>query len=323
MIATRKLSGSNRPVTEIGLGCATFAFDASPQSIDDARQMLGNALNIGINHYDTSPFYGRGLSERLVGDALRGRTDLILSSKVGRLLHPDANASTHMPFRVAFDYSYDGVMKSVEHSYHRLGLSKIDILYAHDLGQYTHGDNASTQFATFFDGGGYRALEELRSSGDVGAIGLGVNEVSICQQVMEYGQFDVFLLAGRHTLIERKGALELFHSCEQTGTDIVIGGPFNSGMLVGGDTYNYRAIPEEVTQAYRQLRDYCVEQEVAMGAAALQFPLRHHVVKSVIPGPKNPAELEQILKWYNTEIPEPFWDGLDALNDILYGLNYA
>ena len=134
MIATRKLSCNNQSVTEVGLGCATFAFDGSPQSVDNARQMLGNALSIGINHYDTSPFYGRGLSERVVGDALRGRANLVLSSKVGRLLQPDANASTHMPFRVAFDYSYDGVMKSVEHSYQRLGLSKIDILYAHDLG---------------------------------------------------------------------------------------------------------------------------------------------------------------------------------------------
>ena len=317
MIATRKLASNNLPVTEIGLGCATFAFDATPQSIDDARQMLGKALSIGINHYDTSPFYGRGLSERLVGDALRGRTDLILSSKVGRLLKPDANATTRMPFRVAFDYSYDGVMKSVEHSYHRLGLSKIDILYAHDLGQYTHGEKASEQLAMFFDGGGYRALNELRSAGDVGGIGIGVNEVSICQQVMEYGHFDVFLLAGRHTLLERKGALDLFDSCEQSGTDIVIGGPFNSGMLVGGNTYNYRAIPEEVIQSYRQLRDFCTEQEVPIGAAALQFPLRHRVVKSVIPGPKNPAELEQILNWYNTEIPETFWDGLVSFNDIL------
>ena len=317
MIATRRFTGNNLSVTEIGLGCATFAFDAAPQAIDDARQMLANALSIGINHFDTSPFYGRGLSERLVGDALRGTADLLLSSKVGRLLQPDAGASTHMPFRVAFDYSYDGIMRSVEHSYHRLGLSKIDILYAHDLGQYTHGDKASEQLTTFIDGGGYRALDELRSTGDVSAIGIGVNEVNICQQVMKYGQFDVFLLAGRHTLLERKGALDLFDACEQAGTDIVIGGPFNSGMLVGGNTYNYRSIPEDVTQSYRQLRDYCAEQKVAMGAAALQFPLRHRVVKSVIPGPGNPAELEQIFSWYNTKIPETFWNGLDSLDDTL------
>ena len=105
MIATRGFACNNLPVTELGPGCATFAFDAAPQSTTVARQMLANALGIGINHFDTSPFYGRGLSERLVGDALHGTTDLILSSKIGRLLQPDADASTHMPFRVAFDYS--------------------------------------------------------------------------------------------------------------------------------------------------------------------------------------------------------------------------
>ncbi len=313
MVATRVIKRRNLSVSEIGLGCATLAFDAAPHAIDAARQMLNAAHGMGLSYFDTAPFYGRGLSERLVGDALRGTSGVLLSSKVGRLLLPDSGASTHFPFRVTFDYSYDGIMRSFEHSFQRLGLAKIDILYAHDLGRHTHVENAAAQYSSFFDDGGYRALEELRDAGDVSAIGIGVNEVSICHQVMQEGQFDVILLAGCHTLMKRTAALDLFSECAQAGTDIIIGGAFNSGILVGGDTYNYRPIPDVVAHRHQQLQNYCAEQGVAIGAAALQFPLRHDVVKSVIPGPKNLAELQENIAWYNTDIPEAFWTGLDSL----------
>lgn len=314
MVATRVIKRHNLAVSEIGLGCATLAFDGAPQAIEAARQMLSAAQGMGLNYFDTAPFYGRGLSERLVGDALRGASGMLLSSKVGRLLHPDSGASTNFPFRVAFDYSYDGIMRSFEHSFQRLGMAKIDILYAHDLGRHTHGENAASQFASFFDDGGYRALEELRDAGVVSAIGIGVNEVSICHQVMQEGQFDVILLAGCHTLMKRTGSLELFDECARAGTSVIIGGPFNSGILVGGDTYNYRPIPDVIAHKHQQLQDYCTEQGIALGAAALQFPLRHDVVKSVIPGPKNLAELQENIAWYNTEIPEAFWTGIDSLS---------
>ena len=218
-----------------------------------------------------------------------------------------------MPFRVEFDYTYDGIMRSVEHSYQRLGLDRIDVLYAHDLGRHTHGDDADVQFKAFFERGGYRALEELRTSGDVRAIGLGVNEVEICQKSLEHGDFDVFLLAGRHTLLERTEALPLFDACQKQGTDILIGGPFNSGLLVGGQTYNYREIPAEIAAQHKALSAFCADYGVDIGAAALQFPLRHCVVKSVISGPKNPNELAQILTWHNTEIPDTFWFDLEGL----------
>lgn len=315
MIKKKKLTRSGVELSEVGIGCATLAFDPAKEAVTAARAMLVKAVDAGVTYFDTSPFYGRGLSERLVGDALRTSRDVILSSKVGRLLRPDAVATTHMPFSVDFDYTYEGIMRSVEHSYQRLGMDKIDILFAHDLGSYTHGDEDAAQFANFFEKGGYRALDELRRAGDVTAIGLGVNEVEICQRALDHGDFDLFLLAGRHTLLERIGAQSLFENCSKVDTDIVIGGPFNSGMLVGGSTYNYLAIPEDIAARHRKLLKYCKTHAVEIGAAALQFPLRHAQVKSVITGPINIMELDKSLAWANATICEEFWLGLETLDD--------
>lgn len=313
MIPTRRLTRSGLELSELGLGCATIAFDAAPDALSDARHMLEQAIKAGIRYFDTAPFYGRGLSERLVGDALRRRNDIVISTKVGRLLRPETQAPTHMPFRVEFDYTYDGIMRSFEHSIQRLGLPKIDILLCHDLGHHTHKHAAPAQFAAFFDKGGYRAMEELRNSRNVCAIGLGVNEVQICQDALQLGDFDLFLLAGRHTLLEKDGARDLFEACPKTGTDIVIGGPFNSGMLVGGNTYNYRSIPKDMAARHRALLAYCNRHGVNIGAAAVQYPLRQSLVKSVIPGPATPNELRQILEWASEPIPKDFWDNLASL----------
>lgn len=310
----RTLTRSGLALSEIGLGCATLAFDAAVQAQSDARELLVQAQELGISYFDTAPFYGRGLSERLVGDAIRGNCAVVLSSKVGRQLSPDTNVETGMPFTVAFDYSYDGIMRSVEDSFQRLGLANIDILFAHDLGRHTHGDAAGVQFRSFFDGGGYRALESLRAAGDVKSIGLGVNEIAVCQQAMAHGEFDVFLLAGRHSLLERTEAMTFFGECARVGTDIVVGGPFNSGLLVGGATYNYGAVPEDISERHQALLAYCKGQGVDIGAAALQFPLRQPIVKSVIPGPKSLTELQQILHWAAVDIPNAFWAGLEELS---------
>lgn len=313
MIPTRRLTRSGLGLSELGLGCATLAFDASPDGVGTARQVLAQAIEAGIGYFDTAPFYGRGLSERLVGDALRRQDGAVISTKVGRLLTPDAGAPTHMPFQVQFDYTYDGIMRSFEHSLHRLGLPKIDILLCHDLGRHTHKDVAPAQFTAFFDGGGYRAMEELRRAGDIQAIGLGVNEVEVCQAALQHGAFDLFLLAGRHTLLERDGAQELFHACAHVETDIVIGGPFNSGMLVGGRTYNYGTIPDDMAKRHRALLEHCDRRRIPIGAAALQYPLRHPQVRSVIPGPATVTELQQILDWAKTSIPDAFWAELEAI----------
>lgn len=304
------LTRSGLCLPELGLGCATLANDYSPKGITAARSTLAEAKDTGITYFDTAPFYGVGLSERLVGDAVRDNNKIIISSKVGRILVADGSVTSGLQFRVEYDYSYDGIMRSYEHSQQRMGCAKIDILFAHDLGSETHGSNDAEQFKTFIDGGGYRAMRELRDSGEVQAIGLGVNETEICLRAMRYGEIDVFLLAGRYTLLERSGAEELFVECEKSDTDIIIGGPFNSGMLVGGNTYNYKAIPEDMQIRYNELCRLCEAHSVEIGAAAMQFPLRSPIVKSVIPGPKTPDELDQICKWADASIPDEFWADL-------------
>ena len=197
-IPARRLTRSGLALSEIGLGCATLAVDSSPATIADARTTLEQGLADGITYLDTAPLYGKGLSEHLVGDAARDASDIVISIKVGRLLvSGPRGGATH--FQVEFDYTYDGIMRSFEHSQQRLGRTTFDILYGHDLGRATHGEDAGTQFFAFFDRGGYRAMEELRNSGLVKAVGLGVNETAICPSAMQHGEFDLFLLAGRHT----------------------------------------------------------------------------------------------------------------------------
>ena len=314
MIASRSLKTSRLKLSEIGLCCASLALDAKPQATREAKQMLAEAQRSGITYFDTAPFYGRGLSERIVGDELRRKDTLVISSKVGRMLIPNTNVSTHMPFDVSYDYSYDGVMSSVELSLQRLGLSKIDILLCHDIGRYTHGDKDAEQFSAFIDGGGYQAMEQLRSAGIVKAIGLGVNEIEICQRAMLYGKFDLFLLKGCYSLLDRTRALDFFARCERDGTDIILGEPFSYGWLFGDKKFDYAAMSAPMAKRHAALQNYCRSQKVDIGAAALQFPLLNPLVKSVIPGPKCRQELTQILDWSKTSIAESFWQGLSNLD---------
>ncbi len=314
-LSTRRLTRSGLQLTELGLGCATLAFDASPGAVANARATLELSLAHGVRYFDTAPLYGTGLSEHLLGDAARDALDIAVSTKVGRLLVPDPKHRATC-FQVVFDYTYDGIMRSFEQSQQRLGRATVDILFAHDLGRATHGDNAGAQFSVFFDHGGYRALEELRNAGLVKAIGLGVNETEVCLQAMLHGDFDLFLLAGRYTLLERRGAHDLLSACSNSGVDLVIGGPFNSGMLVGGMTYNYREIPTAMSKRRDRLLELCRVHDVEIGAAALQFPLRTGVVKSVIPGPKSPDELKQIFQWNRSAIPDEFWLELENSSEV-------
>jgi len=302
-------------VSELGLGCASLAgiFTAVPEA--DARATIARALDAGIRYFDTAPFYGHGLSERLTGDGIRGAEDVVLSSKVGRLLRPGVHADpgawvTALPFTPEYDYSYDGIMRSYEDSLQRLGLDRIDILYLHDIGNLTHGDEAGpTLFETAMTGG-YKALEELRSQGVISAFGLGVNEAAVCEAALDRGDWDVFLLAGRYTLLEQDTLQGLLAKCIRHDTDIVIGGPFNSGVLVGGDSFDYGAVPPRIAKRVKQLTAVCKSHGVPLPAAALRFPLAHPVVKSVIPGPRTPAELDQILDWWKAPIPAALWRDL-------------
>lgn len=303
---------------KLGLGCAPLGGLLDGVSPHNAAAVLETALERGVRYFDTAPYYGFGLSERRVGDAIRNRPEVILSTKVGRLLKagaPDDPAAfgwpEPLPFHPVYDYSYDGVMRSYEDSLQRLGLDRIDILLLHDIGAFTHAD-PDEERRHFRDAmsGGYRALDELRRAGQVKAIGIGVNEIDVSLRTLDNGDWDVFLLAGRYTLLEQTSLEELFPACQRTRTRIVIGGPYNSGILVGGRSWNYADAPAEMVDRVLRIRGVCERHDVPMPAAALQFCLAHPVVDTVIPGARTRQELLQAMEWMETEIPDGLWEDL-------------
>ncbi|UTW54689.1 aldo/keto reductase [Kordiimonas sp. SCSIO 12610] len=313
-------------ISELGLGGAALGNLFQPVTNEDALQTIEAALGLHINYIDTAPFYGFGISERRIGDMLRPlpRDSFVLSTKVGRLLVPDEGRdinqvydgyATPMPFRPEYDYSYDGIMRSHEASLHRLGLSKIDILLVHDIGEVTHGvDNL--HHMKVLEQSGYRALEELRANGDIKYIGLGVNEWQVCEAVMEFGHWDCFLMAGRYTLMEQTVLDSFFPKCEAHGAKIIIGGAYNSGILATGTKgpepvyYNYEVAPPEVINHVRAIEEVTEAHNVTLAAAALQFPLAHPLVKSVVPGLRSVGQVKATWDLYREQIPNAFWSDL-------------
>ncbi|MEP3277196.1 MAG: aldo/keto reductase [Stappiaceae bacterium] len=304
----------------LGMGCAPIGGLLDKVTDSDARDLLQVALDGGITYFDTAPFYGFGLSERRVGDALRDHPDIMLSTKVGRLLAKGAwdTPSEHgwpagLPFHHVYDYSYDGIMRSYEDSLQRLGMDRIDVLFLHDIGTFTHPE-PDEEARHFHDAmtGGYRALDELRRAGDIKAIGIGVNEIDVSLRTLEHGDWDVFLLAGRYTLLEQDALENLFPTCEQRGTSIVVGGPYNSGILAGGNTWNYAEAPEELVRRVFDISEVCKKHQTPLAAAALQFCLAHPVVKTVIPGARSADELRQTFQWLDTTIPIGLWADLKS-----------
>lgn len=302
-------------VSALGFGGASIAGMSGAVPADQARAAIQRALDCGLTYFDTAPFYGFGRSERIIGDGLRDADGIVLSSKVGRLLKPGAVQNPDgwvnpLPFTPEFDYSYDGIMRSYEDSLQRLGLDRIDILFLHDIGNLTHGhENGPNIFETAMTSG-YKALQELRSSGAISSFGLGVNETAVCETALEHGDWDVFMLAGRYTLLEQESVTSLLPKCAAQGVDVVIGGPFNSGVLVGGESYDYHAIPPGIEDKVRKLNDVCQAHGIDLAAAALQFPKAHPVVKSILPGPRTVGEMQQINDWWAQPIPTSFWTDL-------------
>ena len=326
MIPLRALGTTGLKVTELGFGTAPLGNLFKPLPDETAHATLAAAQAPGFGYYDTAPFYGFGLSERRLGDVLRLRKDIVLSTKVGRLLKPvpgpvDQTVVRHgyatpMPFEPVYDYSYDAVMRSYEASLQRLGLSRIDILYIHDIGRLTHGEQNTARMTELTKGGGLKALEELRAAKAISGFGMGVNEVPACLDVMSHARLDVILLAGRYTLLEQKPLDDLFPLCEKAGTAIVVGGPYNSGILaVGTKTgaplyYNYEPAPADVIEKVRKIEAVCDRHGVPLAAAALQFPLAHKLVASVIPGLDSPERVNQTIALYRHKIPAALWQDL-------------
>lgn len=315
----RRVGETNLEITTLGLGTASIGGMISPVAEADARGVITAALDAGINYIDTAPFYGFGKSEHYVGDELRGRRKgTVLSTKVGRLLAPHFGSydpPTHwqnpLPFIDVFDYTYDAIMRAFEDSLQRLGLNAIDIIYVHDIGVDSHGEEKNAVlWDQLANQGGYKALRELRDGGVISAIGLGVNEWEVLMEAFKIGDWDAFLLAGRYTLLEQTSLSPFLETCIARKSSVIIGGPFNSGILVGGDTWNYEKAPDEIVSKVEIIKAVCADYNVEMPAAALRFPLTHPAIASVIPGPRTPGELRQILDWWTTKIPDELWDSM-------------
>lgn len=323
MFNTRQLGSTGLNLPVLGFGAAALGNLYRPVTEEQAHEILTLAWEKGFRYFDTAPHYGQGLSERRIGDSLRphGGRNYVLSSKVGRLLKTAPykrerhGFRSPMPFDIHYDYSYDGVMRSFEDSLQRLGLERLDILLMHDIGSATHGSDNDELFATAMSGG-YRAMNELREQGLVQAIGLGVNEFEVCEAAMEHGDWDCFLLAGRYTLLEQEALDSFLPKCEQHNCSLIIGGPYNSGILATGTkagvtpTYNYAPALPPVIHRVKHLEMMCDCYRIPLAAAALQFPLAHPAVASVIPGIASTRQVTQTLSMMSTPIPADFWRDL-------------
>lgn len=315
-----------------GLALSRLGFGAAPlgnlyQELHekDAQAAVASALKQGITYFDTAPLYGFGLSERRLGRALQAHPEAVISTKVGRLLVPAPEVLgagerqgfySDLPFKPVFDYSYRGIMKSHEASLERLGLKDVDILYVHDVGQLTHGERHDAMFRQLFEGRGMAALVELRATGAIKAFGVGVNETQICLEVMEHARIDLILLAGRYTLLEQGALDQLLPTCASQQVGVVVGGPYNSGILATGTRhggvsyYDYAQAPRHIVERVQRIEKIADRHEVSLAAAALQFPLAHPCVASVIPGVESAERILQNLALIDSIIPGEFWQDL-------------
>jgi D-threo-aldose 1-dehydrogenase len=329
-IRKRRIGRTSLEVTALGFGGNVLGNLYA--GVDDwvARDTAQAAYQSGVRYFDTAPLYGHGLSERRLGDALRPlpRDEIVLSTKVGRLLMPHGRVpppklppsqggifQDELPFQPCFDFSYDATMRSFEDSLQRLGMNRIDILLIHDADRWSQGADYEEVLRTV-EIGALRALRKLKEEGVIAAFGAGVNEAEGCERLMDIGAFDCFLLAGRYTLLEQ-GALDSFlPRCEREGVSVILGAPFNSGILVTGAIaearYNYLPAPEDVKMRVSGIERVAAAHGVPLAAAALQFVLGHHAVATVVPGSKSRDEAEQNARWMSVPIPPGFWSDLKS-----------
>jgi D-threo-aldose 1-dehydrogenase len=304
-------------VTRVGLGTAALGGLYSPVDEEQAVATLRRAHDRGLRLFDTAPLYGHGLAERRVGIALRDvpRDEVVLATKVGRLLRANAppdrsrlpEASSDGPPRrrsnPVFDFSYDGVLRSVEESMERLGLDRVDMLHIHDPDE--HGEEALA--------GAYRALDRLRSEGTIGAVGAGMNQADMLVHFARAAAFDCFLIAGRYTLLDQAALAELLPLCLERGIAVILGGVYNSGILADprpAATFDYAPAPAELVERAQRLETVCRRHGAGLKAAALQFPLAHPAVTSLLVGARSPEELDEDLALLRAPLPAELWDDL-------------
>jgi D-threo-aldose 1-dehydrogenase len=318
-------SGAEINFTALGFGTAPLGNLYHAVTEKQAQQTFEAAWAAGVRYFDTAPLYGLGLSETRLNHFLRSkkRKEYVISTKIGRILEsckPEQRTGIGKFFetptrREKFDYTYDGVMRSLEFSLERLGLDSVDILFAHDLDVFTHGsENARDHHIKTFMSGGYKALLKLREQGVIKAFGAGVNEWQACQILTEQGDFDLFLLAGRYTLLEQEALNSFLPLCEKRGIGIVLGGPYNSGILATGPKpgawFNYNPAPKHILERVKQIESVCRKHKVKLPNAALQFPLTHPSVVCVVPGGASAKEAKLNAASMDMKLPRALWRDL-------------
>jgi len=284
----------------LGLGTAPLGGLYEAVADETAAAVVERAWELGIRYFDTAPYYGSGAAERRLGAALRDRPreELVVSTKVGRLLRPGPSGwEGAPPLHAYFDFSHDAALRSLEQSLERLGLDRVDIALVHDPDD--HYDEALN--------GAFRALTRLREERVVRAIGVGMNQTEMLCRFARDADPDCFLVAGRLTLLDRSAEAELLPLCADRGIAVIAAGVFNSGVLAGGDTYDYVRAPDGVLARVERLRTACGRRGVPLAAAAVQFPRLHATVASVLVGCRTPLEVEEDVRLSRLEIPRALW----------------
>ncbi len=317
VLPQHELTGRRLAVSELSLGCSQLGNLYREVSDEDARATIDSAWGLGIRYYDTAPHYGLGLSERRLGAALAGRSraDYVLSTKVGRLLQPldhhadldDQGFAVRATHRRVWDFSRDGIRRSLEGSLGRLGVERVDIVYLHDPDD--HWDNVIES--------GYPALAELRDEGVVRAIGAGMNQSRMLAELVRLADVDIVMLAGRYTLLEQDALDDLLPACEARGVSVVAAGIFNSGLLArprpaDGAKYDYGEAPREFVERARAIASICEQHGTTLPAAAIAFPLAHPAIISVCVGARSPQQVERNAELYRRSVARDLWSHLKA-----------
>ena len=327
-IPTRQIGQTNLSVTEIGFGGAPLGNLFENVSETEAQAILQNAWEAGIRYFDTAPYYGFGQSEHRIGHFLRQqpRSEFAISTKIGRVLRATRNLDTFdkkgwiggLPFEPSFDFSYDGIMRSYEDSLQRLGLHAVDLLLIHDLDGYFFSEEQIAAHLGQLYTSGWRALESLKSSGQIRGIGAGLNKLGMISRFLDMVPLDFFIVAMPYTLLDQDTLDVEFPKCAQHGATVVIGSVFASGILatgpIEGAGYAYAPASDAILDKTRRIQTICQQYNVPLPAAAIQFPLAHPQVSAIIPGAHKPEYIPSNLQNYQVRIPHDLWDALKSEN---------
>lgn len=322
----RQLGHTNIYLTEVGFGGASIGnlYNACTDTV--AHEAIAKSWDCGIRYYDTAPEYGHGLSERRMGDGLRQyqRNEYILSTKVGDFLYarhdqlpPDTKFINQLPFHLRYDYSYDGIMRAFEDSLQRLGLNTIDILLVHDLDPIIHDQKTFDAHFRIFIESGYKALDELRSQGIIKAIGLGVKKWEVCEQALKYGEYECFMLQGNYTLLEQPALNHFLPLCLKKKISVLLAGPFASGILatgpVAGAYFHHREADKKILTRVKHLQEICDRYSVPLQAVAIQFPLMHPAITTIVIGTRSGKRMQENIDFLQHKIPQQLWEELKHL----------